>query len=301
MRTKGFGIIMSRFSRTALAGAVPSLLFVSSPAFAHGVVGQRYFPATITTDDPFAADELALPTITSFDHETDVDFDYSKTILPGFAIEVGMGHVNARPTGEPREEGFGNLEISPTVELYRNASHEFIFTTGFGWEIGGTGSKSVAEQHSTYKPTIKFGKGFGDLPDSLKYLRPLAITGTVGYAIPGTHDESKSFEWGGAIEYSLLYLQNNVRDEGFSNFVAHVTPVVEFSFSSPTRAGEGGTTGTINPGLIWSGQHVQLAAEAIVPVNRASGHGVGFIGQLHFYIDDLFPHSLGRPIFGGKK
>jgi hypothetical protein len=35
-------------------------------------------------------------------------------------------------------------------------------------------------------------------------------------------------------------------------------------------------------------------------VNRNSGRGVGVIGQLHFYIDDLFPHSLGRPIFGGK-
>ena len=275
--------------------------FIPAPAIAHGIVGERFFPATISTDDPFAADELALPTITSFDHETEADFDYSKTILPGFAIEVGIGHVNARPPGEPREKGFGNLEIAPTFELYRNTKHEFIFTTAVGWEIGGTGTKNVAEDHSTYTPTIKFGKGFGDLPDSLKYLRPLAITGSVGYAVPSTHEESKSVEWGGAIEYSLLYLQNNVRDEGFSNFVARLTPVVEFSFSSPTRAGEGGTTGTINPGLIWSGQHIQFAAEAIVPMNRATGHGVGFIGQLHFYIDDLFPHSLGRPIFGGRK
>jgi hypothetical protein len=123
----------------------------------------------------------------------------------------------------------------------------------------------------------------------------------VGYAIPGGGDEPKAIEWGGAIEYSLLYLQNNVRDQGFSNLVAHLTPVVEFSFSSPTRSGAGPTTGTVNPGIIWSGQHVQLAAEAMVPVNRASGHRVGFIAQLHFYIDDLFPHSLGRPLFGGRK
>jgi hypothetical protein len=293
---------MSRFWKTALlAGAVLPLLFVSSPALAHGVVGQRFFPASITTDDPFAADELALPTLTAFDHETDIDFDYSKTIFPGFAIEVGMGHVNVQPPGEPREKGFGNLEVAPTLELYRNARHEFIVTTGLEWEIGATGSKAVAERHSTYTPTIKFGKGFGDLPDTLKYLRPLAITGTAGYSVPGTHEEPKTIEWGGAIEYSFLYLQNNVRDQGFSNFVAHLTPVVEFNFSSPTRTGEGGTTGTINPGLIWSGQHIQLAAEAIVPVNDASGHGVGFIGQLHFYIDDLFPHSLGKPIFGGRK
>jgi hypothetical protein len=274
---------------------------VSPPALAHGVVGQRFFPATITTDDPFAADELALPTITSFNHETDVDFDYSKTIFPGFAIGVGIGHVNAHPPGEPHESGFGDLEISPALEVYRNDKHEFIFTTGLDWEIGGTGSKAVAERTSTFTPAAKFGKGFGDLPDSLKYLRPLAITGTVGYAIPTASDETKSIEWGGAIEYSLLYLQNNVRDQGFSNFVAHLTPVVEMQFSSPTRSGQGGTTGSVNPGLIWSGQYVQLAAEAVVPVSRASGHGLGFIAQLHFYIDDIFPHSLGRPIFGGRK
>ncbi|MGN6057042.1 MAG: hypothetical protein ACTHOI_00470, partial [Sphingomicrobium sp.] len=272
-----------------------------APAFAHGVVGQRFFPATITTDDPFAADELALPTISSFDHETDVDFDYSKTILPGFAISVGIGHVDANSPGEPRQRGFGNLEVSPTLEVARDAKHEFIVSAALDWEIGGTGSKHVAERFSTYTPTIKFGKGFGDLPDSMAYLRPFAVTGIVGYAIPGAHDEAKSIEWGGAIEYSLLHLQNNVHDQGFSNLVAHLTPIVEFQFSSPTRAGERRTTGTVNPGLIWSGQQVQLAAEAIIPINRASGRGVGFIAQLHFYMDDLFPHSLGRPLFGGRK
>ena len=275
-------------------------LITAAPAQAHGVVGQRFFPATITTDDPFAADELAFPTVSGFDHETDVDFDYSKTILPGFAIEVGMGHVNSHAPGEAREHGFDNLEISPTVELYRNAEHEFILSTGLSWEVGGTGSRAVAERSSTYTPTVKFGKGFGDLPDSLNFLRPLAVTGTVGYAIPGG-DEPSSIEWGGAIEYSLLYLQNNVRDEGLGRFVSHLTPLVEFAFSSPARSGAGRTTGTINPGLIWSGKQVQLAAEAIIPVNRASGHGTGFIAQLHFYIDDLFPHSLGRPIFGGTQ
>ena len=283
------------------AAALVAAALVPAPAGAHGVIGQRFFPATISTDDPFAADELALPTISSFDHESGIDFDYSKSIFPGFAIGVGIGHVDVTPPGEAREKGFGNLEVSSALELYRNPKHEFIFTAGVDWEVGGTGSKAVAERTSTFTPVIKFGKGFGDLPDGMKYLRPLAVTGAVGYAIPTANDEPRSIEWGGAIEYSLLYLQNNVRDQGFGNVVAHLTPVVEFSLSSPTRAGGGGTTGTINPGLIWSGQYVQLAAEAVIPVNRQSGHGIGFIAQLHFYIDDILPHSLGRPIFGGKK
>jgi hypothetical protein len=35
-------------------------------------------------------------------------------------------------------------------------------------------------------------------------------------------------------------------------------------------------------------------------MNSASGHGVGVVGELHFFFDDIFPDSLGKPIFGGK-
>jgi hypothetical protein len=267
-------------------------------AAAHGIVGARFFPATITTDDPFAADELALPTITAFNHETDIDFDYSKTILPGFAVSFGIGYLDARPPGGPRASGFTNLSITPLVELVRDTPHEFILTAGLIWEAGGTGARSVAGRTSTYTPELLFGKGFGDVPDSLALLKPFAITGQLGFKIAGTRASSNAVAWGGAVEYSLLYLQNNVRDQGFDTIVAHLTPLVEFALETPTDSAGGGTTGTISPGLFWSGQYVQLAAEAILPVNAASGHNVGAIMQLHFYIDDIFPASLGRPIFG---
>jgi hypothetical protein len=291
---------MSRFRWRLGALLLSGAAIISVPASAHGVLGQRFFPATITSDDPFTADELALPTITHFNHETDYDFDYSKSIFPGFSIGIGMGYLDTNPPGGPNATGFGNFHLSPQFELFRSAKDEFIVSGSVDWEIGGSGSVSVADRSSTYTPTIKFGKGFGDLPDSMSYLRPLAITGTLGYAIPGTSSISKSIEWAGAVEYSLLYLQSNVRDQGFSNFVAHLTPIVEYSFSSPIEAGGGGTTGTINPGLIWSGQSEQFAIEAMIPVNQASGSTVGVIAQLHFYIDDIFPNSLGRPIFGGR-
>jgi hypothetical protein len=273
--------------------------FIPAGADAHGVIGDRFFPATISSDDPFAADELALPTVIAFNHETDYDFDYSKSIFPGFAVSIGAGYVDATPPGDTAATGFSNLHIAPTLELFRSPDHEFVVSAGLDWDIGGSGSKRVADRFSTYTPTIKFGKGFGDLPESLNYLRPFALTATVGYAVPGASDASQSIAWAGALEYSLLYLQNNVQDQGFSNFVAQLTPIVEFSFSSPVSAG--GTTGTFNPGLIWSGQQEQLAVEAIIPVNRATGDNVGVIAQLHFYIDDLFPATLGTSIFGGKR
>jgi hypothetical protein len=268
-------------------------------ASAHGVLGDRFFPATISSDDPFAADELAFPTIAHFNHETDYAFDWSKTILPGFALEFGAAYIDSRPPGETPVTGFDNISVAPTLEVFRDPKSETIFTLSLDMDLGGTGSKAIAENRTTYTPTFKYGKGFGDLPDSMAYLRPLAITGTVGYGIPDS-DEPKTIEWAGAVEYSFRFLQNNVRDQGFSEFVSRLTPVIEYAFSSPVTVGGGSTTGTINPGLIWSGQQIQLALEAMIPVNSASGSNVGVIAQLHFYVDDIFPNSLGRPIFGGR-
>jgi len=58
------------------------------------------------------------------------------------------------------------------------------------------------------------------------------------------------------------------------------------------------TTGTINPGVIWVGNTFQVGIEALIPINRQSGTNVGVIAQLHFYLDDIDPHGIGKPIFG---
>jgi hypothetical protein len=104
-------------------------------------------------------------------------------------------------------------------------------------------------------------------------------------------------QWGFAVEYSFPYLQSFVQDVGLAAPFNRMIPVVEFAMSTALDRGASGTTGTINPGIIWAGTYFQLAAEAQIPVNKASGRHTGWIVQLHFYLDDLFPNSLGRPIF----
>ena len=66
--------------------------------------------------------------------------------------------------------------------------------------------------------------------------------------------------------------------------------------STALDRGASGTTGTVNPGIIWAGQNIQLAIEAVIPINRRSGDSVGVLAQLHFFLDDLFPQTLGRPL-----
>jgi hypothetical protein len=109
-------------------------------------------------------------------------------------------------------------------------------------------------------------------------------------------------QWGFAVEYSIIYLEEQVKDIGLRAPFDRMIPLVEFALETPLNRGqEGETTGTINPGVIWSGKYFQVGAEATIPINSRTGSDVGFIAQLHFYLDDLFPHSLGRPLFGGKK
>ena len=92
-------------------------------------------------------------------------------------------------------------------------------------------------------------------------------------------------------------------DLGLPDFINRLIPIVEAQFQTPVGNDFGtgvGTTGTVNPGVIWVGDKFQLAVEAIIPVNRASGSSVGIMGQVHFYLDDIFPNSIGRPIFASN-
>lgn len=92
-------------------------------------------------------------------------------------------------------------------------------------------------------------------------------------------------------------------DLGPPDFVNHLIPLVEASLQTPvanTFSSGTVTTGTINPGVIWVGDKFQVGVEAMIPVNRASGSSVGAIAQIHFFLDDIFPNSIGQPIFGNS-
>jgi len=53
-------------------------------------------------------------------------------------------------------------------------------SVGVAWGIGHSGSEAVgADEPNTIQPGVFFGKGFGDLPDGLSYLRPFAVTGAI--------------------------------------------------------------------------------------------------------------------------
>jgi hypothetical protein len=290
-------------------------LGAASSIYGHGFAGARFFPATLSTDDPFVADELSLPTVSSIvtpddggTRDTEISSDIALRITPNWGIEFGETFITLDPSQGRATNGFDNLSIGSKYEFYKNGEHEAVVSVGVDIDVGGTGSDQVgADSFTTWTPGLFFGKGLGDLPQEFSLVRPVAITGVVGVAMPSSastdgSSNPASLQLGFAFEYSLIYLQEQVKDIGLRAPFDRLIPLVEVALDDPLDRGqEGLVTGTVNPGVIWSGKYFQVGAEAVIPINSRTGNDVGFIAQLHFYLDDLFPHSLGRPFFEGNK
>jgi hypothetical protein len=294
-------------AKLALAAAL--MIAQIDAALAHGFAGERFFPATILTDDPFVADEISLPQVSlqppaaDASQLTNIEIDLSKRITPNTGIIIGDEWQRLRAPGVPSVGGLGPLRTGAQYQLFIDGPRQALGLLGLSVTWGHTGRAAVgAPDFTTLSPTFDFGKGFGDIPRSLTYLRPVAITGNLGFGFPtkaasaGVPNPS-TFNYGFAFEYSLPYLECCVKDIGLREPFNQLFPLVEVAFSTPiNRVPANQTIGTIQPGIIWAGPYFQIGAEAIIPANRFTGHGYGGVVQLHFYLDDIFPRSIGRPI-----
>ena len=251
-------------------------LGIASPALGHGVVGQRFFPATLTIDDPFVADEMSLPTVEGKEsrghRRVAVDLTRprsarsSKRLSRELGLSLGGAFLIQDQHDGPAVTGFDNLEVALKYQFLTAPEHEFLLSAGLEADVGGTGEERVgAERFSTIAPTFFFGKGMGDIPDSLSMLKPFALTGAFAIGFPtqehtttATVDEDgeveeerelnpRTIEWGFSVQYSLQYLQSYVRDIGLPEPFNRMIPLVEFAMES-TIQGPGKTAGTINPG-----------------------------------------------------
>ena len=293
----------------AFAASAALAMLPAGKALAHGFAGARFFPATILTDDPFVADEVSIPTFTrpplgpDGSQEYDLDFDLAKRVTKDFGLTFGRGWTYLQPKGLPAVTGWNNLDTGAQYQLFINGEHEAMALVGVNVDWGHTGRVQALgnPDFTTISPTFDWGKGFGDLPDSVKYLKPFAITGNLGFDFPtksqsaGTPNPD-NFNYGFALEYPISYLQSQVKDLGLRFPWAQMIPLVEFAASTPIDRGGGPTIATVQPGVIWAGSYFQIGAEMIVPVNGQTGKGIGGVVQFHVYLDDAFPNSLGKPI-----
>jgi hypothetical protein len=280
-----------------VAAAASLALCTPSLVDAHAIAGNRVFPSTMAVDDPGVGDEANFEyghqRVPGDDGDQSINtfsFEYDKLITPRLAVSVDGSYAMQN---NPTARGFDNFGVGLKYLLYVNDAHEFMTSIGVNAELGGTGSRAIADNFSTISPTVYVGKGMGDLPDSLAYLRPIAITAEAGPALTTGAGQPNAFDYGFTVQYSLPYLQQHVRDAGLPQPFANLIPLVEI----PLSRSQGQTTGTVNPGFIWINRYGQFGVEAQIPINRASGSHVGILVQAHIFFDDVAPTTIGKPLF----
>ena len=318
---------MHRLSPICALLCVGALLAHASSALAHAVCGARVFPVTLTLDDPGVADELTIPQVdyerSAADggpgpsHSVNLGFEYDKRLTEDFGIGFDDGY-NVNQTDKAKTQT-GWDDLSVTVKWAKCIDPDSGFQLGFGVvrEFGRTGTSHVgSDEFGNTAPTIYLGKGVDEIPVSM--LQPLQFTAELSYAVtdkalktlmatdPTTGVTSSrsnnggANQWSGAmsVQYSIPYLQNQVKDYGLPEPFAHLIPVAELDWTSPTTSGGGPpTTWSLAPGVIYLRTWYQVGLEAVIPLNKAAGTNVGVILQFHVFLDDLYPHGIGAPLF----
>jgi hypothetical protein len=176
---------LPRCSRALALGCLFASLFFSN-ASAHCFVGARFFPATLATDDPCVADEMSLPTV-AWSRTGDIppatqwaiSGDLAKRITEDFGFSIGEGWTQIGHPGGPTMAGFVDLQTRLQYQLVKDSSHELAMLLGLIVDWGGTGATNagIGTSFSVLTPAYFFGLGFGVLPDTIGWARPIAVTG----------------------------------------------------------------------------------------------------------------------------
>jgi hypothetical protein len=309
--------------RTGIPGFLLLLATCSEGSTAY--VGDRFFPSTLATTVPTAADfynppyfvKLPDTATTPSTREIDIPTTYSRLVTKDLGVFFTETFRILEDANRGTRSGFDNLVIGAQYQLYTNPEHQFVFTVGGTAAIGGTGAPGIASSFSTLTPTLYIGKGFGDLPDSMAWLRPLTISATAAVAVPTdstslvtttlptgatTLSETinpKVLQLGFALEYSLVTNMYTGPNRTGTRYPEGWVPLVEFTTATPLNGPLAGrTTGTVNPGVIWVSRYLQVGVEAIIPMDAHSGRDLGFRAQAHLYLPAIFPDWYGKPIFG---
>jgi hypothetical protein len=299
-----------RASKLIRVGAVAAACVIAhqGPAAAHAVCGDRVFPATLTMDDPGVGDEFTFPTITYLPipasngnpagHSIDYGYEWDKTITRDLGVAINGDYFTQKAAGQ-NLNGWNNTTVTLKDELPCLESHEFMASVSVARQFAKTGSAQLITSGtfpavSSTTPNLYAGKGLGDLP--IGYLRPLAVTTQLGRQLSDLPNASPD-QWNYAfsVQYSMPYLQQNVKDLDLPEFFTRLVPLVELSYSTPHNSP---TTGTISPGILYEADTWQFGIEASIPATSASrtAQGNGIIAQFHLFLDDLLPNSLGKPL-----
>jgi len=220
----------------------------------------------------------------------------TRSCMPSRRFSGGLTHLDE---DGHTITGFDNLDIGLKYQFLRSPAHEAVAAVAVLWEVGGTGrSASGAESFDTVRPALLVGKGLSDVPERLALLRPLAITASLGAEVP-VGDRSAALAWGAVVEYSLPYLDAFVQPTRLPPPLNQFVPLVEVDLRTDVEGRLAGRTrGTVNPGVVWTSDLLQIGAEVVIPIDAQSDHGLGARAFFRIPLEAIFGERAGRPIVG---
>jgi hypothetical protein len=221
---------------------------------------------------------------------------YEKTITERLGVHVEGNWFRLDRVGTGALYGFQNFSTELKYMAVNDHDREFVLTAAVHREWGGTGARRIgARRDGATTPRLYFGKGLGDL--DIGYLRPLAVTGFVGYQFADARPRPDLVTGGLGLQYSVPYLQSKVHSFDLPEMVRRLTPMAEIVVTAPAGRSFGArTTVLIAPGVNLAGEGWEFIVAALVPATRATADGAGVRAQLHLALDFLFPDTIGRPL-----
>ena len=142
---------------------------------------------------------------------------------------------------------------------------------------------------SATSAAVNFGQGWSPLVGA-PLLKPVAVTGSFGYLLPDEPRALQQAVLSASLQYSFEVLTADTAIH-LPTALRPFIPIVECLYTEPKGARP---TGTLAPGLIYAGRNFQLAAEALLPLTRATGSHVGFIAQLNISLSVFGWPALSR-------
>ncbi len=297
--------------RFVIAISMIGVLFIGmipESSFGHGVIGKRLFVEPIATEDAniFSEYDLVIPSYIKGEEGDELELGTSFTLrlTERLGVEIEAEWTARNPDEGSSDTLFNNIELVMKYVAHTDPRREWIATAALIVELPVGENDEEVDNFTSFGTGIFYGKGMGNLPESLKFFRPFMLQGdfVVEHGLTNDVEESaNTLKYDVALYYSLPYLQQFVKDVGIPAPFSRLFPMIELNVEQVLNGEDRGDREVfIRPGFMWVGKSVQVGLAAIVPANSKAREEAdyGVTGIISLFLDDYFPKQFKDPFFG---
>lgn len=296
---------MTTVRRTGWGVAVAcAVALLAADAHAYEKIGRRRFIEPFATRDANPQDQLLL-TLPSWvqsrqGRKLSLGYTIERRLTYALSASLGSAWINDHPTVGAHENGGANLDLSFKYTAKIDRRREMVWSVGAGAVLPVGDHDVGAGGDPVLRPTVMVAKGFGDLPDDLWRLQPVAVMADAALEAPiGTDTAGDAVTLNALLLYSLPYLETYVWDPRLPPVVRDLTPLVEFSFRSTINGPHRPTAAFVAPALFYSARWYQLGVGGRLPANDTAHRELRWavLGMIDVSYDQMVPALFGTPWF----